>query len=105
MLRDNLRTVINNSGLIIKEIAAKSGVNKRTIDKWVGRNATEPKINDFFKVCQVLGITVEHLLTGHPPDGIPHEIFELARKIESLPTKDREEIMLLVKHKLKYKES
>ena len=64
MLRDNLKTAISNSGMIVKEIAAKSGVNKRTIDKWVGASGTEPKVNDLYKVCKVLVTTMEWLVDG-----------------------------------------
>jgi transcriptional regulator with XRE-family HTH domain len=64
MLRDNLKTAVTNSGLIVKEIADKSGVKKRTIDKWVGRGATEPKVNDLYKVCKILSVTMERLIDG-----------------------------------------
>jgi transcriptional regulator with XRE-family HTH domain len=50
--------------MIVKEIAEKSGVKKRTIDKWVGAEKTEPKVNDLYKVCQILGITVEWAVAG-----------------------------------------
>ena len=76
MLRDNLKTAISNSGMIVKEIAAKSGVNKRTIDKWVGVNETEPKINDIYKVCKTLGITVEWAVTGKHPENSPEKLIE-----------------------------
>jgi len=100
MLRENLKTVIAKSGLIVKEIAAKSGVNKRTIDKWVGIKATEPKVNDLYEVCKALETTVEYLLTGKHPEGIDPEILEIARKITALSPQDREEIMLVINHKL-----
>jgi transcriptional regulator with XRE-family HTH domain len=64
MLRDNLKTAIAKSGLIVKEIADKSGVKKRTIDKWVGISNTEPKVNDLCKVCKVLSVTMEWLVDG-----------------------------------------
>jgi transcriptional regulator with XRE-family HTH domain len=64
MLRNNLKTAITKSGLIVKEIADKSGVNKRTIDKWVGIGATEPKVNDLYKVCKVLSVTIEWVVDG-----------------------------------------
>ena len=64
MLRDNLRNAISQSGMIVKEIAIKSGVKKRTIDKWVGAEETEPKVNDLYRVCQILGITVEWAVAG-----------------------------------------
>ncbi len=59
MLRDNLKDAIKKSGMIVQEIADKSGVKKRTIDDWVGVRGTEPKVNDLYKVCKVLGITIE----------------------------------------------
>jgi transcriptional regulator with XRE-family HTH domain len=64
MLRDNLKAAISKSGLIVKEIAAKSEVKKRTIDKWVGISATEPKVNDLYKVCKVLSVTMEWVVDG-----------------------------------------
>ena len=64
MLRNNLRTAIADSGLIVKEIAAKSGVKKRTIDKWVGIEANEPKVNDLYNVCMVLKTTMEWIVNG-----------------------------------------
>jgi len=64
MIRKNLKTAISNSGMIVKDIAAKSGVKKRTIDKWVGSEATEPKVNDLYKVCKILGITIEWVVEG-----------------------------------------
>jgi transcriptional regulator with XRE-family HTH domain len=64
MLRENLKIAISNSGMIVREIAVKSGVKKRTIDKWVGAEATEPKVNDLYKVCQILGITIEWAVAG-----------------------------------------
>jgi transcriptional regulator with XRE-family HTH domain len=64
MLRDNLKAAITKSGLVVKEIAVKAGVNKRTIDKWVGISATEPKVNDLYKVCKILSVTMEWVVDG-----------------------------------------
>jgi transcriptional regulator with XRE-family HTH domain len=100
MLRENLKAAISRSGMIVKEIAEKSGVKKRTIDKWVGAEATEPKVNDLYKVCQTLGITIEWAVTGKENCGFSQETIFIANKISSLPPQDREEIILLVNHKL-----
>jgi transcriptional regulator with XRE-family HTH domain len=96
MIRDNLKTAINSSGLIVKEIAARAGVKKRTIDKWVGAEQTEPKVKDLYEVCKILNITVEYLITGAPPDGIPLEILSIARKINSLGEKDKRAVIALL---------
>ncbi|MDR2479421.1 MAG: helix-turn-helix domain-containing protein [Treponema sp.] len=96
MIRDNLKAAITSSGFIVKEIAKISGVNKRTIDKWVGIEATEPKVKDIYKVCKVLGITVEYLISGVPPEGISLETLSLARKINGLNEKDKRTMITLL---------
>jgi transcriptional regulator with XRE-family HTH domain len=96
MIRDNLKAAINNSGLIVKEIAARAGVKKRTIDKWIGVEQTEPKVKDLYEVCKVLNITVEYLITGKSPEGIPLEILSIARKINGLNEKDRRAMLALL---------
>jgi len=65
MIRDNLRSAVGKSGLIIKEISNKSGVKKRTIDKWLGKEGTEPKAIDLYKVSVSLGVTMEEIVDGH----------------------------------------
>jgi transcriptional regulator with XRE-family HTH domain len=64
MIGENLKTAIAKSGLFVKEVAAKSGVKKRTIDKWVGAEETEPKVLDLYKVCVALRTTIEEIVGG-----------------------------------------
>lgn len=64
MIRNNLKAAVTKSGLIVKEIAFESGVNKRTIDKWLGKEETEPKVIDLYKVCVTLGVTLEEIIDG-----------------------------------------
>jgi transcriptional regulator with XRE-family HTH domain len=64
MIRENLKAAIDKSGLFVKEVAAKSNVKKRTIDKWVGSEETEPKVIDLYKVCVVLQTTMEEIVDG-----------------------------------------
>jgi transcriptional regulator with XRE-family HTH domain len=64
MIRENLKAAIGKSGLFVKEVAAKSGVKKRTIDKWVGSEETEPKVIDIYKVCVALQTTMEEIVDG-----------------------------------------
>jgi transcriptional regulator with XRE-family HTH domain len=64
MLRENLRRAFDASGLYVKDIAAKAGVNKRTIDEWTGKRAKMPQADDLYKVCRAVSITVEEALDG-----------------------------------------
>ncbi|MDR0476237.1 MAG: XRE family transcriptional regulator [Treponema sp.] len=101
MLRENLRAAINSSGMIVKEIAEKSGVKKRTIDKWVGAEATEPKVNDLYRVCQTIGITIEWAVSGNEKGGFYQEIIAIAHKIAALDPKERQDILDFIDIKLK----
>lgn len=85
--RENLRQAISESGLFIKEIAAESGVKKRTIDKWVGSNPTIPSAIDAVNVARVLKTTVEYLVTGEEPLLIlpaDRRLLEKARRYRTL---------------------
>lgn len=59
-----LRSAYQKSGLTIKEIAAKSNVSKRTIDRWVGSDAVEPRLIDVVKTLAVVNVPVEEVVLG-----------------------------------------
>jgi transcriptional regulator with XRE-family HTH domain len=100
MLRENLRKAVKESGLYVKEVSARSGVSKRTIDKWLERESINPRAADLYRVARALGKTVEELLTGQAAEGVPAEALDLARKIAALPQGDREELEAVIGIKL-----
>ena len=64
MFRDNLKEQIEYKGLIIKELAAKSGISKRTIDTYVDSRAVVPNAEVAVKLAEALDTTVEYLVNG-----------------------------------------
>ena len=64
MFRDNLKEQIEYKGLIIKELAAKTGISKRTIDTYVDNRAVIPNAEVAVKLARALDTTVEYLVTG-----------------------------------------
>jgi transcriptional regulator with XRE-family HTH domain len=64
MIKENLKAAFTASRLYIKEIAAKSGVNKSTIDGWMSARAYEPRPIDLYAVCKVVDITMEQAIDG-----------------------------------------
>ena len=62
--RDRLREEIELSGLLDKEVAAKSGITKRTMDSYVGSRACMPAADVAVRLAQTLGVSVEYLVTG-----------------------------------------
>lgn len=64
MFRDNLKDVIDYKGLRTKELAARTGINKRTLDSYLDNRAVLPSAEIAVKLAQALDTTVEFLVTG-----------------------------------------
>jgi len=92
----NLKQELAYSGLIKKELAAKSGVHVRAIDTYVRTKSSMPPADTAVKIAKALGVTVEYLVTG-ADSSIPNEVNKLAQKILNLRKRDQRLITLLVK--------
>jgi transcriptional regulator with XRE-family HTH domain len=62
--RENLKTELLFSGLLVKELSAKSGVKKKSLDKYLSENGSMPSAEAAVKIARVLGVSVEYLVTG-----------------------------------------
>ena len=67
MFRDNLKEQIEYKGMIIKELAAKTGISKRTIDTYVDNRAVVPNAEIAVKLAEALDTSVEYLVKGVAP--------------------------------------
>lgn len=64
MFRENLKEQIEYKGMIIKELAAKTGISKRTIDTYVDSRAVIPNAEIAVKLAEALDTSVEYLVNG-----------------------------------------
>ena len=62
--KDNLREAIDLSGLEQKELAYKANISLRNIENYLRENASIPSADKAVQIAQVLGVTVEYLVTG-----------------------------------------
>ena len=69
--RSRLREEIEYSGMLYKEVAAKAGITKRTMDSYVGAQGSMPSADIAVRLAQVLGVSVEYLVTGEGADSKP----------------------------------
>jgi len=92
--RDNLREAIDFSGLEQKELAHKASVSLRNIENYLRENASIPAADKAVQIAQVLGVTVEYLVTGKntpvkssisPIHGIDNGIQQLLNLLKKLP--------------------
>jgi transcriptional regulator with XRE-family HTH domain len=95
--RENLKQELNFSGILVKELAQKSGVQKRAIDSYLLReNPSMPPADNAVKIARVFGVTVEHLITGEETV-LPNDIRLILRNLLRLDEKDRKIAAILVK--------
>lgn len=62
--RENLRSELNFQGLTVKELSAKTGIIKGTLDNYLGIRASIPPADIAVKIAQALNVSVEYLVTG-----------------------------------------
>lgn len=62
--RENLRSELDFQGLTVKELSAKTGIIKGTLDNYLGVRASIPPADIAVKIAQALNVSVEYLVTG-----------------------------------------
>jgi len=108
--KENLKSELNYSGLLVKELADLSGVNKRTIDNYLNNHNCIPSADAAVRIAGVLGVTVEYLITGpqqHERDDStllpdPQLIF---KNIKELNNRDRTIVLNLINSLKKMEDS
>ena len=62
--KNNLRAELDYAGLTVKELSAKTGIAKGTLDSYLGVRASMPPADIAAKIAHALGVTVEYLVAG-----------------------------------------
>jgi transcriptional regulator with XRE-family HTH domain len=62
--RENLKDELAYNGMLVKELSAKTGINKYTIDNYLSSHNCSPSAGAAVKIAAVLGVSVEYLVTG-----------------------------------------
>jgi transcriptional regulator with XRE-family HTH domain len=101
--RENLKSQLQYSGLLVKELAAKSGIKNKTIDSYLGVHSYKPSAEAAVKIARVLGVSVEYLVTGEtgewyrPLASLPPDIRETIDILERLHPRDRKIVLTLAR--------
>ncbi|MDR2952773.1 MAG: helix-turn-helix domain-containing protein [Treponema sp.] len=87
--RENLRETIDFCGIEQKELAIKANISLRNIENYLRENASIPSADKAVRIAQVLGVTVEYLVTGmnsitKKSTAAEHEIRQLIRALSNL---------------------
>lgn len=99
--RDFLKDEMTYQGITTRELAEKSGINKRTLDNYLMSNPQEPSVTNAHKIALALGVSVEYLVTGKESQNsvpITGEILEVVREFSALTAEQRNLYLQLLKN-------
>ncbi|MDR0464070.1 MAG: helix-turn-helix domain-containing protein [Treponema sp.] len=61
---ENLKGELEYKGILVKELAVRTGIPKQTIDKYLLSNGSMPPADKAVVIANALGVSVEYLITG-----------------------------------------
>jgi transcriptional regulator with XRE-family HTH domain len=61
---ENLHNELVFQDVQIKELSARTGIKKSTLDKYLSGNKSQPSVENAVKIAESLGVTVEYLVKG-----------------------------------------
>ena len=107
--RENLKSELQYKNMLVKELAAKTGISRHTLDNYLNIRGHIPTIDIGVKIAKVLGVTVEYLATGQEPSAVNistnEDSIALVQNYNLLNEEDRkiviEFIQVLLKHRRK----
>ena len=101
--KENLKSELIYSGILVKELSAITGIKKHTLDNYLNTHNSIPSAESAVKIARALGVTVEYLVTGadgksgktQPP--LPPDIRLLVNIAEKLSPKNRNLAIKLIR--------
>ena len=100
--RENLKEELSFQDMMVKELAVKTGISRRTLDNYLRDKPASPTAENAVKIAQVLGVTVEQLVTGNQVNKLDnsHKAYIIAKESERLEP-NKQQIVLDVINSLK----
>ena len=106
---ENLKSELVYKDMLVKELAAKTGISRHTLDNYLNLRKHIPTVDAAVKIANALGVSVEYLTTGkEAPSASIHmtqESITLVQDYNLLSENDRkltvEFVQLLKKYRRK----
>lgn len=103
---ENLKDVLDFRDMQVKELSAKTGISKNTLDNYLSGQKSLPNIENGVKIAQALGVTAEYLVTRNARSVMlpattgaaaqKHDCKSLADAISTLDAIDRASVSALI---------
>ena len=89
--KETLKEELTYKDIQSKELAARTGISLHTINHYLTQNGNAPSAENAYKIAQVLGVSVEYLMTGKNADidaDIKPKVKELISQLNYLEDTD-----------------
>jgi len=97
--RENLKSELLYQDMLVKELSMKTGISRHTLDNYLNVRENMPTADVAVKIAQVLGVTVEYLVTGEENHAekfmFGSEIRALIQNFKLLSEKDQKMIIAI----------
>ena len=99
--KENLKAELSFKGMMVKELADKTRINKSTLDNYLRDKHSSPTAENAVKIAQALNVSVEYLVTGEEKSAPSKEnaliIHRINTDLQKLGRYDLESISILAK--------
>ena len=100
--KENLKSELQYTGMTVRALAEKSGVNKQTIDNYLSTHSSMPSAEAAVKIAKVLDVSVEYLVTGKDssPASVSRystDVRKIADQVQAMSPYERRLISALIK--------
>ena len=109
--RENLKSELHYSGMLVKELADKTCLKKHTIDNYLSVRGRMPAADVAVRIARALGVSVEYLITGEETAQNKNtvlfspEIRNMAHVLEKLNPDSRKIVMAVIETLKKIEDS
>ena len=105
--KENLKSELAYKGMLVKELAQKTGISRNTINNYLNVREHTPTLDAAVKIAKALGVSVEYLATGeeslHSNINITRDSKKLMQNFNLLSEGDRKIVIEHAHLLLKYR--
>lgn len=99
--RENLKAELTYQGILVKELSAKTGISKRTLDNYLREKGSMPPADFAVLIAKALNTSVEYLVTGETSSNSDSQLKKYLLLFSQLSKSDQDFFIRLMEGILK----
>lgn len=99
--RENLKAELTYQGILVKELSAKTGISKRTLDNYLREKGSIPPADYAVLIAKALNTSVEYLVTGETSSNSDSQLKKYLLLFSQLSKSDQDFFIRLMEGILK----